>query len=201
MEQLFKAVRRNASARDCTHTVQDPVAVVISQGKQNNTGSASAACCHGLGRQSLRYLPRAPALSAGRPAGQVPDIISAEHCQHSTCLPSGPYSRGIWDSHYMTSSAIVPRSCLTLRLAFSQTSRPKGSDRRKSWLRAHPTANVNPAAYFHDMWKSQCGGQSLDLDQCKPPQLRSLDLIFTMMAAPVFLQRSLLIVTVHLLQG
>lgn len=38
MEQLFKAVQRNASARDCTHTVQDPVAVVISQGKQNNTG-------------------------------------------------------------------------------------------------------------------------------------------------------------------
>lgn len=43
MEQLFKAAQRNASGRDCTHTVQDPVAVVISQGKQNNMASASAA--------------------------------------------------------------------------------------------------------------------------------------------------------------
>lgn len=53
MEQLFKAAQRNASARDCTHTTQDPVAVVISQGKQNNTASASAACCRGLRVRSL----------------------------------------------------------------------------------------------------------------------------------------------------
>lgn len=42
-EQLFKAAQRNASARDCTHNVQDPVAAAISQGKQNNTASARAA--------------------------------------------------------------------------------------------------------------------------------------------------------------
>lgn len=77
--------------------------------------------------QNLTYpaLPCRVVLTEVDPTGQVSVIISAEHCQHSsTLLPFTPYSSagaaggggggGFLDTHYVTSSRFMPRSCLAL---------------------------------------------------------------------------------------
>lgn len=63
---------------DCTHAVQDPVAAAISQGKQNNTASASAGTV--LPSDITCHVPCCWVRSIT--TGQVSDIISAELCQH-----------------------------------------------------------------------------------------------------------------------
>lgn len=122
------------------------------------------------------YLLYSPVLSVEYPTGQVSDIISAEHCQHSsTCLPSYPYSQGFLDRHYMTSSTSVPRSCQTLSfffVFFLQTSLAGGSERVMLDL-CPPKSYWNHVAYFHGMWESHCARLKFDsdLDNYKPPYL------------------------------
>lgn len=125
------------SAGDCTRSVLDPGAAAISQGKHNTTEP---------------YLP-CPAvpcrvvLTEVDPTGQVSDIISAEHCQHSsTLLPFTPYSGagaaggggggGVFRHSLRDIIQIYVQILSDSRwLLFRFTSLPEGSDR----IRAHPT--------------------------------------------------------------